>query len=164
MTIKERDVYRFQYNEKHRPPQWRHCFDGQLVVFETANGLILQDSYWSLTRLDRDHGRQFTSEEAAEKGELHFVCNLGEVDPVPEHSTRYYADADVFNLSYQHNCYPYFAVRKGAKRDADKMFSVLREMEAGERRKVEFSMNRLQRIAAAKQQIEDGLIDKVHLP
>lgn len=122
--MKNNDVYRFQYNDEQRKKIFMsdHCFDGQLVFRDG----MLYDTYWGLDLRGLD-GRCFTPEEAVQHGELTFVCNLDEVAKVSEHAYPQYADEDSFNLSHQHGCYKYFAVRKGAKKSVAKQLAILDE-------------------------------------
>ena len=168
--IKERDVYRFHYTPTEQSKRFMpdHCFDGQLVAFlwdsDRTDSIRLQDSYWLYQFKPGGSGKIFTPEQAAQQGTLQFVCNLDDVDIVNKYDTQYYADGDVFNLSYQHGCYPYFAVRKGAKRNAEKMLVVLAQQEQEQRSNLSNAANALQRIASARQRIQDGHIDEVYLP
>lgn len=120
--VRDGDVYRFAYNEAswerarsgmgHGDLNW--AFDGQLVY---RNGR-LRDTYWGLNASD---GRSFSVAEAKAAGALTFVCNLNDVEKVPEYEYRLYADGDAFNLSHQHGCYRHFVKRCGARKDAERM-------------------------------------------
>ncbi len=121
MEIKLNDVYRFSYSQKYYDelsyPYW--CFDGQLIVKQNHKGeLYLVDTYLGF---NDSSNKSFTLEQALERGTLTFICNLDEVEKCNEYDTRYYADEDIFNLSYQRNCYKNYYKRKDAKKSIDKM-------------------------------------------
>src|ERR1051325_4089891 len=121
---KDGDVYQFVYSEEswkraksgvgHGDLRW--CFDGQLIF---RDGLLC-DTYWGLDWRG-DTGRYFTIAEAVAKGTLTFVCNLNDVEKIPDYDFPLYAAGDAFNLTHQHGCYKYFVKRRGAKKDAELM-------------------------------------------
>lgn len=134
MELKLNDVYRFVYNqeilEKTHDPYW--CFDGQLVVKQDKNGNIyLEDTYWSFydkennTFKNMGYSKRFSLEELLKQGQLFYKCNLDNVEIISEYDTKYYADEDIFDLSYQHGCKKLFVKRKGAQKSITKMESVL---------------------------------------
>lgn len=136
MQLKLNDVYRFIYNnemlEKMYDPY--HCFDGQLIVRQDKNGNIyLEDTYWSYYDKEKntfrsDSGnRRFSLEDALKQGKLFYKCNLDDIEMISEYDTNYYADEDIFDLSYQHGCYKVFFKRKGAQKSISKMESVLNQ-------------------------------------
>lgn len=133
IQIKENDVFSFQYNEKELKDRFSpyHCFDGRLIAKKMQDGtIILLDTYWAskhdnFTR--NSEGRTFTIESALQKGELKFICNLNDVEEIRDYEQGYYADEDLFNLSYQHHCYKYFTKRKGAERSKEKMLKTINE-------------------------------------
>lgn len=157
MELKLNDVYRFRYHEeveskKAFDPYW--CFDGQLIVKENKNGLYLEDTYFS-----GSENRRFTLEEALERGTLTFVCNLDDVEECQEYETQYYADEDIFNLSYQKRCYKKYCIRKGAKRSAEKMKAVLAEKIENEERQIKWATSDLERYREKLQEVENGNLE-----
>jgi hypothetical protein len=126
MEIKLNDVYSFSYNDawckKIFDPNW--CFDGQLIVTRGfAGNLYLKDTYWGSS----GDNKCFTLEEALERGELKFICNLDDVEQINAYALDYYDDEDLFDLSRQHGCYKLYYKRKGSKRSANKMERVLKD-------------------------------------
>lgn len=112
---REGDVFTFRYSseaiEKARTGFGRGdlswCFDGQLIVDHHGR---LVDTYWGT-----GDGRVFENRAAAEsQGTLTFVCNLADVDVVPEYKTRRFDPADVFDLTSHKVHRKKFCVRKGA--------------------------------------------------
>lgn len=121
MELKLNDVYRFRYNDPSKNYNSYHCFDGQLIVKQKASSnLYLEDTYWC-----SGGNRTFTLEQALREGKLNFVCNLNEVEKINESELKYYADEDIFDLSYQHSCYKKYVKRKDAVRCPEKMERVL---------------------------------------
>lgn len=125
------DVYRFTYSHESLEraktsfggSDFRWCFDGQLVYCCGR----LEDTYWGIQRHGVD-GRVFTVEEALFKGSLEFVCNLHDVEKIPESEVHLYADGDAFNLSYQHGCYRHFVKRSGARKHSTRMREAVERM------------------------------------
>lgn len=123
MELKLNDVYKFQYNEKHRTQMYDpyHCFDGQLIAkIGNVGYLYLEDTYWN-----SGGNRRFPLEQALKQGTLTYICNLDEIEKISESDMSYYADEDVFDLSTQHHCYKAFYKRKNAEKSFDKMERVL---------------------------------------
>lgn len=156
MEIKSNDVYRFCYNDEWKKkifdPNW--CFDGKLVVKERNDRLYLEDTYWSY-----GDNKTFTIEEALEKGSLTFICNLDDVVECRKYDTQYYADEDIFDLSYQHHCYEKYCIKKNAKRSAEKMKEVLKEKIEDEERKIRWATSSLKSYKAKLQEVENGNLD-----
>ena len=156
MELKLNDVYKFNYNiiwsRKIFEPYW--CFDGQLIVRKRNGKLYLEDTYWF-----SGENRTFTLEEALEKGNLTFVCNLDDVKECRECDIQYYDDKDIFNLSYQKGCYKKYCIRKGAKRSADKMKTVLNEKIAESKRKIEWENFDIEKYKEKLQEVENGNLD-----
>jgi len=135
MEIKLNDVYKFRYHEEVRNKKafdsyW--CFDGKLIVKENKDGLYLQDTY-----LNSGDDRRFTLNEALKQGILTFICNLDDVEEIGEYNIQYYNDEDVFDLSTQKGCRKKYCIKKGTKRSAEKMKSVLNEKIEDSERKIE---------------------------
>lgn len=165
VDIREGDVFRFSYSDEYRKKLFEphHCFDGQLVAVPSIGGLILMDTYWLHGFEPRHDGRSFTVEEAQERGTLTLVCNLNETTKVSKSDIQYYDDDDWFNLSYQHGCYPWFAIRNGATKSKEKIVGVLREKMAAERRAIELATFNIERLGRYAQLAEDGRLSEVYL-
>ena len=157
-NIKELDVFRFIYKPLDNSKSYdmrSHCFDGQLIARKNSDGqLILKDTYWS-----SGDGVKFTLEEAQEKGTLTFICNLNDVTEIKEHEQCYYADDDIFNLSYQHNCYRRFMVKKSAVRNREKMLKVLYSQLAEQKSKIESSIRTIENISVNISKVESNNLD-----
>ena len=54
------------------------------------------------------------------------VQDLDEVEKCDKHHLDYYADEDLFDLSYQHGCYKAYYKRKGAVKSIEKMKKVIK--------------------------------------
>ena len=131
MEIREGDVFRFRYNKEEAAKQFEpyHCFDGQLIALKKQDGTIhLVDTYWmiSFDKADMDC-RKFTPEQAQEKGELEFKCNLNDIEYISKEKTQYYKDEDVINLTYHRGFKKVFAVMKGTEPDLDSATLALEE-------------------------------------
>lgn len=148
MTFKQGDVFNFRYTEEYLKRRgWEissafHCFDGQLVAVPDPHasesgerGLILRDTYWAMFSgteftFSFGSGRVFSIPEALHIGTLDFVCNLSEIGRISRDATdfsNYYEREDFFNLSYQHSCYPLFALKRGAVRSEKVIREVITE-------------------------------------
>lgn len=133
LDLKINDVYSFYFNEEYRNKHSysNHCFDGQFVVKQEEDGeFYFLDTYWASKHDGFKHWgdhRTMSVENAIKNGTLKFICNLDDVEEIREHDMIYYADEDLFNLSYQHGCYKFFVKKKGAIRSAEKMEAVILE-------------------------------------
>lgn len=111
--IKVNDIFRFRWNYDKERFMPYHCFDGQLVAIEHYNDIVLGDTYWGFGKIDQ-YSHRFKLDEVLTKGELTFICNLDDVEDIIQHNIFYYEEKDIFNLSYQHQCYKKFAKLKNA--------------------------------------------------
>ena len=106
--MKRNDVYKFQYKKETLDayPNWnfRHCFEGLLVVIENKNGSItLGDTFWEFNGTG-SYGKKFTPEEAEKVGILTYYCNLDDLKEISKHDIKYYNDKDLFRITRQHGC------------------------------------------------------------
>lgn len=163
--MKAGDVYRFVWKpdpgNEHRDRNW--CFDGQLIAVPCNGSLILADTYWRFGELNGDTGKTFTLERAVEAGDLRFVCNLNDLEPAQPHETRYYDEKDLYDLSYQHRCYPKLMKRKGAKRSREAMYRALAQDRKEAEEALRAAVHKLEWIARTRQVVEDASdLEKVY--
>jgi len=149
-TPKLKDVFTFRYKNQSEMFEPNHCFDGQLVIKKYDGELILEDTYWS------SNGRRFKIQEAIDKGEMKFVCNLNEVSLIKESETVYYDDSHIFNLSYQHGCYRKFAIKKGAKRSAKKMIKIIEHKISDEKYNIKYSNRNIELLEEKLKKVKNG--------
>lgn len=155
--MKSGDVYRFTWKDQARPgqdPYW--CFDGQLVAVPHNGGLLLVDTYWGFGEVGGETGKTFTLERAFEIGNLEFVCNLGDLEPAQRHEVRYYDEADLFDLSYQHRCYFKLMKRKGAKKSREAMYRALAQDRKEADDALRAAIHKLEWVARTRQVVEDA--------
>ena len=162
MKIKENDVYKFRWNEESAKKVLGsdpyHCFDGQLKVVPSVDDVLyLVDTYWNI-----DNNETFTLEDALEKGTLEFVCNLDEIEPINKRELDYYADENLFDLSYQHRCYKKYYKRKGAKKSADKMRKVIENKISEKERKIATLKNDLEHLKNDLDKVKNEDIDNTY--
>lgn len=165
MEVKAGDVYRFTWKPTDPVPgrdlYW--CFDGQLIAVPRNGDLLLVDTYWRFGELGGDTGKTFTVEEAKKRGNLVFVCNLNDLEPAQGHETRYYDKADLFDLSYQHRCYPKLMKRKGAKRSREAMYMALAQDRKEAEENLRSAVHKLEWIARTSQVVQDAAdLEKVY--
>jgi hypothetical protein len=162
VQFKVNDVFSFRYNEEETKKRFEpyHCFDGQFIVKQRENGeLYLMDTYWASKYDGFKHWSDYkwkTIEDAQKQGTLTFICNLDEVEEIQEHDLQYYADEDLFNLSYQHGCCKFYVKRKGAKRSIDKMLQSIRQKIEDEHSKIRSAENSLKWLNETLKKIEAG--------
>lgn len=156
--VRAGDVYRFSWH--YDPKQtWDRmwCFDGQLVVRKTSDGsLLLVDTYFSFGERWYNSSRTFTLEEALKAGDIAYVCNLDEVEAAQPYEARLYDEADLFDLSYQHRCYPRLMKRKGAKKSKEAMFRALAQDRQEAEENLRSAVSKLEWIARTRQAVEDA--------
>jgi len=126
--MKLKDVYIAQWKEREWGDQKDHCFEGLLVVMETKIGLMLVDTYWGINSLDQ-YNQRYTIEQAQEKFDLKFYCNLDDIEKIYEDDQKYYNDNDIIFLHTQHACVnfcKYYYIKKGSQRNKEKMISTIK--------------------------------------
>lgn len=151
VNIREGDVFNFRWKDgvcKKKEPYW--CFDGQLVTKKKNGELILEDTYWT------SNGRSFTSEEAIEKGELIFKCNLNDVEPTRKDCNKYFNEEDIFDVSTQHGCREAWVVRKGAKRSRTVMLETIKSQAEEAHYKISSAKRELERLEEKEGKIRAG--------
>ena len=152
-NIKEGDVFDFCYNQETREklfdPYW--CFDGQLITKKDRDGkLYLADTYWS------SDNKTFELKEINKQGTLKFICNLNEIKEIEEWERDYYADDDIFDLSYQHHCYKAFYIKKNAEKSQAKMLEVLKGKMKEEKFKLESAGREIELLSEKITKVNDG--------
>lgn len=163
--IKAGDVYSFRWkattNRPGHDPYW--CFDGQLIAVAHNGGLLLVDTYWDFGKSLGDSAKTFTIDEAMERGNLKFVCNLHDVEPAQNHDARYYDEADLFDLSYQRRCYTKLMKRKGAKKSREAMYRALAQDRKEAEEMLRSAIHKLEWVARTRQVVEDAAdVEKVY--
>lgn len=163
--MKQFDVYSFRFKEDVAQGMFSpyHCFDGQLVCCKRGDGtLYLADTYWS-SPYDNFQGggdrRIYTLKQAEERGVLTFKCNLEEVEKIHESDLVYFNDEDIINLSHQHNCYKYYAVKKGTQRSKTKMIQSATEKLQDAIRTVNMAERKIIDLHKTIEQIEAGNLE-----
>lgn len=157
MDIKVNDVYKFEFHshilkEAFMP---RHCFDGVYVVLKNHRGeLCLKDTYW--TQYDN---RTTTLEDILKRGKLTFYCNLNNVEEISKNSLLYYSDEDIFDLSYQHGHYKRFSIRKGAKKNKDKIIKLIDEKIDRTKSELRYKKNELELLNETRSKIVSGNLE-----
>lgn len=157
-AIKVGDIYDFRYNQAERDRlsfSAHHCFEGMLHAQLINGSIMLVDTYWGI----KGDGRVFTPSEARQQGTLTFYVNLSEIESIKEHECLYYDDNDLYRISEQHACVPscvHHFKRKGAERSNKKMLAVVNEQMREERKKIDWAVDKLQRLAITKEKIEGG--------
>jgi len=166
MEIKLNDVYSFQWNEKyykeHHDPNW--CFDGQLIVRQRENGeLYLADTYWGSCHNGKwgldGSSKTFMLEKLLKLGTLKFKCNLDDIELIERWELDYYDDKDLFDLSYQHRCYPRYFKRKCAEKSIEKMERVLKNKIESTERVIKCDTDELQRLKDKLEKVQNGDIE-----
>lgn len=162
LAVKPGDVFKFLYTDmkaqSYTDRYW--CFDGQLVAVPCNGRLILRDTYYQFAEGD---GRFFEVEDAQAEGELTLKCNLNDLEPAQQYDTRCYDAADLFDLSYQHRCYPKLMKRKGAKKSREAMYLALAMDRKEAEENLRAAISKLEWIARTRQVVEDATdLEKVY--
>lgn len=158
--VRENDVFRFRYSDqvergiREHSYDAYHCFDGILKAHERMDGMIiLWDTYWGTVS---NSSRWFTVEEAHEKGELTFVCNLDDVDPIRESDMKYYDDSDVFALRIHHGYRNEYYLRRGAERSQTKMLETINSQIESTEQDIRHGQDKLIRLKEMREKVTDG--------
>lgn len=158
-TIRAGDFYRFRYNESERKRlgfSANHCFEGTLYAVVKGDEIMLVDTYWGIGSTG---GRAFTQHRAEQQGTLTFYFNINDTEPIKEHETVYYADADVFAVSEQHACVPrcvHYFKRKGAERNQEKMLTVIDGRIKDRQREIDSAKSSLIQLNELRRAVESG--------
>ena len=164
IEVKEHDVFLFRYSdeyrESHNKVDLNWCFDGKLIAHDYDGKIMLVDTYWGVA----SESRRFTVEEALEKGELHFLCNLDDVETIKEYEICYYGRENVINLSSQHGCRERYVVKKNAKRSKDSMVNHIKEKIQEYQSKIDWATWQIKLLNEKLDDIRDGKdINKIYI-
>lgn len=162
--IREGDVFNFRYKQEvidsinHSFVDFvHHCFDGRLIAKKINEEIILFDTYWMSSDFRPDsYSRKFSIKEANEKGYLTFLFNLDDVELVDSSVKYYYDESDWFNFSYQHGCYPRYALKKGAKRSKEQMLKTVNSSIDKIQQEIEWLKSKLEMVNRDKELVENG--------
>jgi hypothetical protein len=154
IEFKENDVFEFKWNKeqiKARPYPY-HCFDGTLIAKKSHNGdILLVDTYWSTGDC-----KYFTTQQALEKGELTFLCNLDEFVDIEEWKMQYYDDSDIVVMYIHAGHRNRFLLKKGAVRSQAKMIESINQKIENEHSEIKSAERRLKGYYEALKKIESG--------
>lgn len=148
------DVFNFRYKPDEAKKRFEpyHCFDGTLVVKKYSDDkLYLVDTYWS-----SGDSRTFTPDEAIEKGELTFLCNLDEMVDIKDYETLYYDDADIVKMHIHAGYRSRFLIKKGTQRSQAKMLQSIKQKIEDEHSKIRSAENSLKWHNETLKKIEAG--------
>lgn len=153
VQFRENDVFNFRYKPDEAKKRFEpyHCFDGTLVVKNYSTGLHLVDTYWS-----GGDSRTFTPDEAIEKGELTFLCNLDEMVDIKDYEVLYYDDDDIVKMHIHAGYRSRFLIKKGAHRSQAKMLQSIKQKIEDEHSKIRSAENSLKRHNETLKKIEAG--------
>ena len=112
--MKEGDVYKWYYKNdaeyrRNNSSTAYWCMDNKAVVH---NGNLI-DTYWLYMDKERIVESSTCRHVNVDDVDLEFVCNLNDVEFIDKWQTEDYDK--VYNLSRQKNCYPLYAIDKGAQ-------------------------------------------------
>ncbi len=156
MKIKENDVYWLKNDGRDENFRtWAR--DNQLVVFDVRGELRLSDTYW-MYNWRYDWERSYTLEQALEKGELVFLCNLDDLEKISKEDTVYYSDEDIVYLTTQHNCKHFWFLKKGSERSKDKMLQILEENVQKATKQQEYAEDKAKRVIHQSSKLIDEIL------
>ena len=139
------EIYHARWKEREWGDQKDHCFEGLFLVMEDNHKTLwLVDSYWGVGRWDN---KKYTPDEAKEKFELTYYCNLDEIEPVKGH--RYYKDEDIFMLHDQHACVEgckYYYKKKGVDKDKDTIINLIKGKIQDKKKEIEWAQDDIKRL------------------
>jgi hypothetical protein len=157
IELKEGDVYRWRYTDEIIARRRGHVTSGTIYWCEDQQAIVrngtLYDTYWAGHRLSPcgdQHAKNLADVE------LEFVCNWNDIEYIEPHAVKNYDAADVFDLSYQHGCYKYFAIKKGAKPSTAAKLEWLYKKRAEIMREIESHIRHLELLAKQQARLEAG--------
>ena len=159
-NIKENDVFHARWKERVSGDQKDHCFEGLLIAMKNAEGVTkFVDTFWGICRWDN---KTFTFSELNEKFVWEYYCNLDELEKIKSYDRDYYADEDIYWLHDQHACVDsckYYYIKKGVKRNKDKILRVLEENIKKAENDIERKIRSIKSWSEKKKEVEGGKLD-----
>jgi hypothetical protein len=154
MKFKEKDVFRFRYNEAETKKGYDlyHCFDGILITKTHEDGEIyLEDTYWS------SNSRSFSTEEVLRKGTLEYMCNLNEMTSINSAECKYYDN--IVELPIHKGYRTAYLVAKDEVRSPSKILSEIQEQIETKTRKIASLKFDIERLHGIVEEVKKGKTD-----
>jgi hypothetical protein len=149
------DVYRFRYSEefiKQNPNRdLYHCFDGILIEKERNGVTYYEDTYWS------SDNRTFNSmDEIKTKGDIKFLCNLGEMEEINEWKSKYYNKEDVVFLGIHKGYRAKYLIKKGTEMSKDVVIQGLKNKIVELENDIRYNTNKIEWLKKDIENVESG--------
>jgi hypothetical protein len=123
--LKEGDIYRWSWNEKTLDSKQLEQQSGTLYWCCSRIGIVkngeLVDTFWH-----GNENKSFTEEQIKEKLDIKFVANIDDLEKAEPYVQALDLDKDCVDLNHPNSTRGNFYIRKGAKKNLNKMKKVLR--------------------------------------
>lgn len=140
---KNGDIYRWSWNDSEYDKKELQVQSGTLYWCCSRIGIVdedyLIDTYWGYG----SDNKFFTKEQCEDKLDLVYVGNMGELENADPSQRAYYLDEDCVDLNHPNSTRGNFYIRKGAKKNLDKMKRVLQREIRDKEESIEYVLSQI---------------------
>ena len=145
---KEGDIFHWSWNDEMLDTE--HCKlqsqSGTLYWCCSRIGVVkgdrLVDTYWYS---DSSSNKTFSKDYIQENMELVFIANQDDLVKADPSERMYYLDEDCVDLNHPNNTSGNFYIRKGAKKNLDKMKRIVQRDITRMRKEIEYELRQIER-------------------
>jgi len=153
---KNGDIYRWSWNDDEYDKRGLEIQSGTLYWCCSRIGIVdedyLVDTYWGYG----SNNKFFTKEQCTEKIDLVYVGNINELEEADPRQRAYYLDEDCVDLRHANNrSDSNFYIRKGAKKNLDKMKRVLQREIRDKEESIEYVLSQIKNSKSLLQELTE---------
>lgn len=145
LNWKDGDIYRWSWNDKEYDKKELQRQSGTLYWccsrIGRVDGDYLVDTYWGNT----SGNTYFSFDDCKDKLELEYIGNMADLVKADPSERMYYLDEDCVDLNHPNSTSGNFYIRKGAKKNLDKMKRVLQRDITRMKKEIEYELNLIER-------------------
>lgn len=152
---KNGDIYRWSWNDNEYDKRQDQISSGTLYWCCSRIGIVdedyLVDTYWGYS----SNNKFFTKEQCEDKLDLVYVGNMADLVESDPRQRAYYLDGDCVDLNHPNSTRGNFYIRKGAKKNLDKMKRVLQREIRDKEESIEYVLSQIKNSKALLQELTE---------
>ncbi|QHZ59846.1 hypothetical protein HWD03_gp115 [Alteromonas phage vB_AmeM_PT11-V22] len=149
------DIYWWSWNDNEYDKRQHEVRSGTLYWCRSRIGIVnedhLVDTYWS----NSSNNEFFSKEKALDMLDLTYVGNMSDLIKADPRQRAYYLDEDCVDLNHPNSSSGNFYVRKGAKKNLNKMKRVLQREIRDKERSIEHVLSQIKNSKALLEELTE---------
>lgn len=155
ISWKNGDIYRWAWNDSEYGKRQHEISSGTMYWCCSRIGIVdgdyIVDTYWGYS----GSNKIFSKEKALEMLELTYVGNMNDLIEADPKQRAYYLDEDCVDLSHPNSSRGNFYIRKGAKKNLDKMKRVLQREIRDKESSIEYVLSQIKNSKALLEELTE---------